>query len=61
MPVDEQRQRQPLMTRITNKTLINWQGESINQLFGQFSDYQNDDFSSQFNNFNQTSDLNGRQ
>lgn len=61
VPVDEQRQRQPLMTRITNKTLINWQGESINQLFGQFSDYQNDDFSSQFNNFNQTSDLNGRQ
>ena len=61
VPVDQQQQRQPLMTRITNKALINWQAESINQLFSEFSNYQNNDFSSQFTNFNQNSDLSNRQ
>ena len=61
VPVDQQQQRQPLMARITNKALINWQAESINQLFGEFSNYQNDELSSQFTNFNQNSDLSNRQ
>ena len=61
VPVDHQQQRQPLMARITNRALINWQAESINQLFGEFSNYQNHDFSSQFTNFNQNSDLSNRQ
>ena len=61
VPVDQQQQRQPLMARIINKALINWQAESINQLFGEFSNYQNDELSSQFTNFNQNSDLSNRQ
>ena len=61
VPVDSQQQRQPLMTRITNKALINWQAKSINQLFGEFSNYQNDEFASQFTNFNQNSDLSSHQ
>ena len=61
VPVDSQQQRQPLMARITNKSLINWKGETINQLFREFSDYQNRCLSSQFANFNQKSDLIGRQ
>ena len=61
VPVDQHQQRQPLMARITNKALINWQAESINQLFSEFGNYENADFSAQFTNFNQTSDLIGRQ
>ena len=61
VPVDQHQQRQPLMARITNKALINWQAESINQLFSEFCNYENADFSTQFTNFNQTSDLIGRQ
>ena len=61
VPVDDLQQRQPLMARITNKSLINWNGETINQLFDEFSNYQNSDLSSQFANFNQNSDLIGRQ
>ena len=61
VPVDQQQQRQPLMARIINKALINWQAESINQLFSEFSNYQNDELSSQFTNFNQNSDLSNRQ
>jgi hypothetical protein len=61
VPVDQRQQRQPLMTRITNKSLINWNGETINQLFSGFSEFQNGDLSSQFTNFNQNSDLIGRQ
>lgn len=60
VPVDQHQQRQPLMARITNKALINWQAESINQLFSEFGNYENADFSAQFTNFNQTSDLIGR-
>ena len=61
VPVDSLQQRQPLMARITNKSLINWKGETINQLFREFSDYQNRGLSSQFANFNQNSDLIGHQ
>ena len=61
VPVDSLQQRQPLMARITNKSLINWKGETINQLFREFSDYQNCGLSSQFANFNQNSDLIGHQ
>jgi len=61
VPVDDLQQRQPLMARITNKSLINWNGETINQLFDEFSNYQNSDLSSQFANFNQNSDLSSRQ
>ena len=61
VPVDSLQQRQPLMARITNKSLINWNGETINQLFSEFSNFQNRGLSSQFANFNQNSDLIGRQ
>ena len=61
VPVDHQQQRQPLMARITNRALINWNGETINQLFSEFSDFQNRGLSSQFTNFNQNSDLSNRQ
>ena len=61
VPVDQQQQRQPLMARITDKSLINWTGETINQLFSGFSNYQNSDLASQFANFNQNSDLSSRQ
>ena len=61
VPVDQQQQRQPLMTRITNRSLINWNGKTINQLFSGFSNYQNSNLASQFANFNQNSDLRSRQ
>ena len=61
VPVDSQQQRQPLMTRITNRSLINWNGKTINQLFSGFSNYQNSDLASQFANFNQNSDLSSHQ
>ncbi len=61
VPVDQQQQRQPLMTRITNRSLINWNGETINQLFSDFPNFQNSDLESQFANFNQNSDLSSHQ
>ena len=61
VPIDQHQQRQPLMARVTNKALINWQAESINQLFSEFGNYENTDFSAQFTNFNQNSDLSNRQ
>ena len=61
VPVDQQQQRQPLMTRITNRSLINWNGETINQLFADFPNFQNSELASQFANFNQNSDLSSHQ
>lgn len=61
VPVDHQQQRQPLIARITDKSLINWNGETINQLFSGFYNYQNNDLASQFANFNQNSDLSNHQ
>ena len=61
VPVDQQQQRQPLMARITNRSLINWNGRTINQLFTDFSNFQNSELASQFANFNQNSDLSSHQ
>ena len=57
IPNDEFSNRQPLFARISNPAEIDWDSTSVTGLFAKFPDYENKAISSEFNNFNQTSDL----
>ena len=60
VPVDEFGNRQPLFARISNPAEIEWEATSLTGLFTNFPDYENRTISSEFNNFNQSSDLKNR-
>ena len=57
VPIDEDGMRQPLHAKITNRDVLNWQADSINQVFAEFPPFQNEEFISEFNNFNSPEDL----
>jgi molybdopterin-guanine dinucleotide biosynthesis protein A len=57
VPIDEFGNRQPLFARISNPAEIEWDANSLSGLFAKFPDYENKAIRSEFNNFNQTSDL----
>ena len=60
VPIDEFGNRQPLFARISNPAEIEWGADSLTGLFAKFPDYENMAISSEFNNFNQSSDLKNR-
>ncbi len=60
VPVDEFGNRQPLFARISNPAEIEWEATSLTGLFTNFPDYENRTISSEFNNFNHSSDLKNR-
>lgn len=60
VPIDEFGNHQPLFARISNPTEIEWGANSLTGLFAKFPDYENTAISSEFNNFNQSSDLKNR-
>ena len=57
VPVDSSKHRQPLMVRISNRELIDYQATTINGLFDRFPSLENIDFSNQFSNFNSKADM----
>ena len=57
VPIDEFGNRQPLFARISDPGKLVWSASTLTGLFGKFPAYQNMAISSEFNNFNQTSDL----
>tara|TARA_B100000767_G_scaffold40862_1_gene34551 strand:- start:98 stop:601 length:504 start_codon:yes stop_codon:yes gene_type:complete len=57
VPVDSSMQRQPLMSRITNRELIDTKATTLNDLFGKLPSLQDANYSSQFSNFNTKSEL----
>ena len=57
VPVDSSMQRQPLMSKITNRELIDTKATTLHDLFGKFPSLQNTNYSSQFSNFNTKSEL----
>ena len=57
VPVDSSMQRQPLMSRITNRELIDAKATTLNDLFGKFPSLQDTNYSSQFSNFNTKSEM----
>lgn len=57
VPIDTSKQRQPLMARISNRELINYDATTINGLFARFPSLENIDFSNQFSNFNSKADM----
>ena len=57
VPVDSSMQRQPLMSRITNRDSIDIKATTLNDLFTKFPSLQDDNYSSQFSNFNTKSEL----
>ena len=57
LPLDEQGNRQPLLAKITDSSMLERGAVSLNELFANFPTYSNQDLASQFNNFNQNSDL----
>ena len=57
VPVDSSKQRQPLMARISNRELINYDATTINGLFARFPSLEEVEFSKQFSNFNSKSEL----
>ncbi len=57
LPVDEQGNRQPLLAKISDSAMLERSAASLNELFAKFPTYSNQDLASQFNNFNQNSDL----
>ena len=57
VPVDSSMQRQPLMSRITNRDSIDIKATTLNDLFAKFPSLQDDNYSSQFSNFNNKSEL----
>lgn len=57
IPTDKDGIRQPLHARISNKSQINWQATSVNELFVNFPDYQNIALAQEFTNFNSPEDL----
>ena len=57
LPLDEQGNRQPLLAKISDSAMLERNAISLNELFAKFPTYSNQDLASQFNNFNQNSDL----
>lgn len=57
LPLDEQGNRQPLLAKISDASMLKTDAVSLNELFAKFPTYSNQDLASQFNNFNQNSDL----
>ena len=57
LPLDEQGNRQPLLAKISDSAMLERNAISLNELFANFPTYSNQDLASQFNNFNQNSDL----
>ena len=57
VPIDASKQRQPLMARISNRELINYDATTINGLFDRFPSLENIYYSNQFSNFNNKSEL----
>ena len=57
LPLDEQGNRQPLLAKISDASMLETDAVSLNELFAKFPTYSNQDLASQFNNFNQNSDL----
>ena len=57
VPVDSSMQRQPLMSKITNRELIDTKASTLNDLLAKFPSLQNTNYSSQFSNFNTKSEL----
>ena len=57
VPIDASKQRQPLMARITNRELINYDATTINGLFDRFPSLEDIYYSNQFSNFNNKSEL----
>ena len=58
LPLDEQGNRQPLLAKISDSAMLERNAITLNELFANFPTYSNQDLASQFNNFNQNSDLN---
>ena len=57
LPLDEQGNRQPLLAKISDSAMLERSAVSLTELFAKFPAYSNQDLASQFNNFNQSSDL----
>ena len=57
LPLDEQGNRQPLLAKISDSAMLERNAITLNELFANFPTYSNQDLASQFNNFNQNSDL----
>ena len=57
LPLDEQGNRQPLLAKISDSAMLERGAVSLTELFAKFPTYSNQDLASQFNNFNQNSDL----
>ncbi|MED6337969.1 MAG: NTP transferase domain-containing protein [Candidatus Thermoplasmatota archaeon] len=57
LPLDEQGNRQPLLAKISDSAMLERNAISLNELFAKFPTYSNQELASQFNNFNQNSDL----
>ena len=57
LPHDEQGNRQPLLAKISDASMLERNAVSLTELFAKFPTYSNQDLASQFNNFNQNSDL----
>ncbi len=60
VPIDGFGNRQPLFARISNPEKLVWEASTLTGLLGKFPDYENIALSSEFNNFNQRSDLKSR-
>ena len=57
LPLDELGNRQPLLAKISDAYELERDAVSLTELFAKFPTYNNEDLASQFNNFNQNSDL----
>jgi molybdopterin-guanine dinucleotide biosynthesis protein A len=57
VPVDHNRNRQPLLARISNRDLIDYEATTINGLFTRFPSLEETKLSKQFSNFNTKSEL----
>ncbi len=57
LPLDEHGNRQPLLAKISDASMLERGAVSLNELFAKFPTYRNQGLASQFNNFNQNSDL----
>ena len=57
VPIDSSMRRQPLMSRITNRELIDVKATTLNELFAKLPSLQDANYSSQFSNFNTKAEL----
>ena len=56
VPIDEDGMRQPLHAKITNRDVLNWQQIDKPSIY-RVPTFQNEEFISEFNNFNSPEDL----